>query len=96
MAALPETKKAYVCVKCVTKEGLACVFDTHAELATHQEKVHNHYPCKQCTQVFDTSTRLEKHGWMAHPSDLWQRTWREAAVTGFKNCSTFYQDDPYY
>jgi hypothetical protein len=52
--------------------------------------------CPKCQRKLQHENEMEKHNWIYHPSDSYQKSWSEQHRSGFKNCSTYYHDDPYY
>lgn len=52
--------------------------------------------CPICFKTFKLASQKEKHEWRDHPTNEFERAWRDSEKGGFKNVSTFYRDDPYY
>ena len=55
------------------------------------------YTCKYCNYNTNDSHSLEKHNWINHPSNEYERMWSNLYKSGkLSNYSLAYQDDPYY
>lgn len=62
-------------------------------------KQQNNYTCDECNGelIFSDKFALEKHKWLNHPKDDYQKKWMEMKLSGkLESMSLGYQDDPYY
>ena len=52
----------------------------------------------ECLKCQKKVPDLEKHNWLCHPTDAYQKKWSDHYMSGFNsvNCSSYYHDDPYY
>lgn len=57
--------------------------------------------CSKCKDkdksCFSSKQELEKHEWVCHPSDMYQKSWSKHYQDGtLRKFNLGYQDDPYY
>jgi hypothetical protein len=55
------------------------------------------YECKQCNFKTSDTMSFNKHNWLYHPSNSYEKTWSELNKSGkLSSYNMGYQDDPYY
>lgn len=57
------------------------------------------YFCKECKINFNDKLSQDKHNWLKHPSNFYEKSWSDLYKSGqlfSGKYSIGYQDDPYY
>jgi hypothetical protein len=57
------------------------------------------YFCKDCMEKFNDKLSQDKHNWLKHPSNPYEKSWSDLYKSGklfTERYSMAYQDDPFH